>query len=95
MSKLLFISILSILTFYANGQDSIPVIKTELKYQGQFSSIAHYNGGNELPLLLSGRYLPQVNFSIFLKNTQFFKILDFFLICYTIFNYLLIKSFFN
>lgn len=52
------------------GQDSISAIKSELKFQGQISTNLHFNGSNELPLLLSGRYIPQANYSIFLENSQ-------------------------
>ena len=70
MNKYLAILYLSILAFQLDGQDSIPAVKSELKFQGQLSSFAHYNGGNELPLLLSGRYIPRVNYGLFLKNSQ-------------------------
>ncbi len=70
MNRIITIVFFSILAFQLSGQNSAPSIKTELKFQGQLSSYVHYNGGNELPLLLSGRYIPQANYSIFLENNQ-------------------------
>ena len=70
MNKYLSILFVSILTFQLKGEDTIPAVNSELKFKGQLSSFAHYNKGNEFPLLLSGRYIPQVNYSLFLKNSR-------------------------
>ena len=59
-----------ILSFQLKGQNGDSGFHDSLQFQGQLSSYIHYNGGNELPLLLSGRYIPQANYSIFLKNSQ-------------------------
>lgn len=59
-----------ILSFQLKGQNGDSGFHDSLQFQGQISSFAHFNNGNELPLLLSGRYIPQVNYSLFLKNNQ-------------------------
>lgn len=59
-----------ILSFQLKGQNKDSGFHDSLQFQGQISSFAHFNNGNELPLLLSGRYIPQVNYSLFLKNNQ-------------------------
>ncbi len=57
----LFISQLS-------GQDK-PLEKSKgIDFKGQFSSVAHFNGSNELPLWLGVRYIPQLNYSFDLPN---------------------------
>jgi hypothetical protein len=58
------------LTFQLKGQHKDSRFQDSLQFQGQISSVAHYNGSNEFPLLISGRYIPQLNYSIFLKNSQ-------------------------
>lgn len=45
------------------GQDS-------LTFKGQLSSWALYNGELDLPLHMGGRYIPQLNYEIKLKNDQ-------------------------
>lgn len=52
-----------IFTFPANSfsQDS-------LSFKGQISTWMLYNGGNELPVYLGGRYIPQLNYNLALKN---------------------------
>jgi hypothetical protein len=70
LNKYFTILFFSIFTFHVKGQDSANEVNSELKYQGQVSAAGHYNGGNELPLLLSGRYIPQLNYSLFLNNNQ-------------------------
>jgi hypothetical protein len=57
------ISVFFILCFTQNclAQDS-------LSFKGQLSLWANYNGANRLPLNLGGRYIPQLNYKIPLKN---------------------------
>ncbi|MCX6327777.1 MAG: hypothetical protein NT144_14205 [Bacteroidia bacterium] len=52
-----------ILTFPANSfaQDS-------LSFKGQISTWMLYNGGNDLPVYMGGRYIPQMNYTLPLKN---------------------------
>jgi hypothetical protein len=38
--------------------------------QGQFSAWSHFNPSNEYPLLFGGRYLPQLNYKINLKDNH-------------------------
>lgn len=59
-----------ILSFQLKGQNEDSGFHDSLHFQGQISSYAHFNNGNEFPLLISGRYIPQMNYSIFLKNSQ-------------------------
>ncbi len=59
-----------ILSFQLKGQNEDSGFHDSLQFQGQISSYAHFNNGNEFPLLISGRYIPQLNYSIFLKNSQ-------------------------
>jgi hypothetical protein len=39
-----------------------------LKFKGQLSTWMLYNGSNELPVYSGGRYLPQLNYNVNLKN---------------------------
>src|ERR1035437_464367 len=52
-----------IITFPAicDGQDS-------LSFKGQASGWINYNGGNALPVYTGGRYIPQLNYNLNLKN---------------------------
>lgn len=59
-----------ILSFQLKGQNEDSGFHDSLHFQGQISSYAHFNNGNEFPLLISGRYIPQFNYSVFLKNNQ-------------------------
>jgi hypothetical protein len=45
------------------GQDS-------LSFKGQASAWILYNGGNDLPAYLGGRYIPQLNYGLQLKNSH-------------------------
>ncbi|MEN8118407.1 MAG: hypothetical protein ABFS16_15590 [Bacteroidota bacterium] len=38
--------------------------------KGQLSSVMHYNGSNDLPLWLNGRYIPQLNYAVELSNSN-------------------------
>jgi hypothetical protein len=49
----------------------LPVIgqaQDSLSFKGQVSSWINYNGSNNLPVHIGGRYIPQLNYSIQLKN---------------------------
>jgi len=50
-----------LVTIIASGQDS-------LTFKGQLSGWAMYNGNNDLPLYIGGRYIPQLNTSFLLKD---------------------------
>jgi hypothetical protein len=64
----LFFSVLcTILSVTSAAQDS-------LSFKGQASAWILYNGGNELPVYLGGRYIPQLNYNLDLKHDH---ILDF------------------
>lgn len=41
-----------------------------LSYKGQLSAWTLYNGGLDLPVYMGGRYIPQLNYEVNLKNTQ-------------------------
>jgi len=45
------------------GQDSI-------RFSGQFSSWGNVNAGNDLPVYIGGRYIPQLNYDIQLKKDK-------------------------
>ena len=60
----------SILSLHLKAQDEDSEFHDSLTFQGQLSSVLHFNNGNELPLLLSGRYIPQINYNIYLKNNS-------------------------
>ncbi len=60
----------SLISFRLNGQTERAGYGDSLTFQGQLSSVAHYNNGNELPVLVSGRYIPQLNYNIFFKNSR-------------------------
>jgi hypothetical protein len=59
----LFSILLLILTVSSPAQDS-------LGFKGQISTWILYNGGNELPVYLGGRYIPQLNYNLDLKNNK-------------------------
>ena len=49
----------------------LPLLSTaqdSLSFKGQASGWLHYNGGNDLPLYLGGRYIPQLNYDLDLKH---------------------------
>lgn len=56
-----FVSFFLILPVTSTAQDSLAV-------KGQVSSWILYSGGNALPLYLGGRYIPQLNYDLTLKN---------------------------
>ncbi|MBT3384439.1 MAG: hypothetical protein HN778_15190 [Prolixibacteraceae bacterium] len=71
MNKLNFILIfITLFSHKIYGQNIEPTEQTQLQFKGQFSSVAHFNGDNELPLWLGGRYLPQLNYSIELPTNR-------------------------
>lgn len=71
MNNLKYILILvAFINLQAIGQDSTSSDQTQMQFKGQFSSVAHFNGSNELPLWLGGRYIPQLNYSIELPKSQ-------------------------
>lgn len=73
MNKRIFLYyIILALPFLSIGQDSIPANPSGFNIKGQFSSIVHFNGGNDLPLFLSGRYIPQLNYKSVLPNNKLF-----------------------
>ncbi|MFZ0282524.1 MAG: hypothetical protein WAL29_12805 [Bacteroidales bacterium] len=49
---------------------SISPAQDSLSFSGQLSSWLNYNHGNDLPLYLGGRYIPQLNYSFPLKNNS-------------------------
>ncbi len=53
-----------------SGQDSVSKSANKLNIEGQFSSLAHFNGSNDLPLWFGGRYIPQLNYSIELQKNR-------------------------
>jgi hypothetical protein len=64
MSKLLFIGLLSVIVpLSVKGQDSI-------RFSGQASAWMLYNGGNDLSVYAGGRYIPQLNYDLPLKNEK-------------------------
>ena len=65
---LLFFAV--ILSVELKGQNKDTGITDSLLFKGQISAVAHFNNGNELPLLLSGRYIPQINYGFSFKNNQ-------------------------
>jgi hypothetical protein len=62
--------VIVILSFQLKGQNEDTKFHDSLQFQGQLSPVMNFNNGNELPLLVSGRYIPQLNYSIFLKNSR-------------------------
>jgi hypothetical protein len=59
--RILFSCLLLIFPVTCPAQDS-------LGFKGQISAWMLYNGGNDLPLHLGGRYIPQLNYDLDLKN---------------------------
>lgn len=58
---IVIILMLPFVSVYLSAQDT-------LIFKGQLSGWLLYNGSNELPLYSGGRYLPQLNYNINLKN---------------------------
>lgn len=56
-----FISVIPVIPLKAQLQDS-------LRISGQVSAWMLYNGSNDLPVYMGGRYIPQFNYEILLKN---------------------------
>jgi hypothetical protein len=57
-----------------SGQDSLARARDTLVFKGQLISWANINPGNDLPVWLGGRYLPQANYSLYLPKTRLFDI---------------------
>lgn len=55
---------------HAQKADSSDIGKNDLKFSGQLSAWAHFNPENPYPLYLGGRYIPQLNYKIPLKNKR-------------------------
>lgn len=74
MKKFLELTLLVflLLPYCLTGQENFT--ESNRTFKGQFSAATHFNGGNDLPLLVSGRYIPQLNFKKELQNSQ---LLDF------------------
>jgi hypothetical protein len=65
MQKINFITVCLVLILPANcfAQDS-------LNFKGQASAWIRYNGSNDLPVYMGGRYIPQLNYDIQLKKDR-------------------------
>jgi len=72
MSKIFAILLIFCLSFSAYAKDNASSISFKLK--GQLSAYTHFNPSNQESLWLGGRYLPQLNSEIKLKNNQLFDI---------------------
>ena len=59
--KILSVILIIVLSPISHAQDS-------LSFKGQASAWINYNGGNRLPVNMGGRYIPQLNYNIPLKN---------------------------
>lgn len=72
MTRTLFIATaLYLLTSaQASGQDSTSTTRDTLVFKGQLATWANINPGNDLPIWVGGRYLPQLNYQIELPRTR-------------------------
>lgn len=68
MQKVVFILSVWLLQF----THEVTFAQDSLGFKGQLSTWIHYNGGNDLPVYLGGRYIPQLNYNIQLKNDNNF-----------------------
>jgi len=59
---------------YKGNSNANNSITDSLLFEGQLSALTHFNPGNELPLWLGGRYIPQLNYNLNLPGN---KLLDF------------------
>lgn len=67
LRTILILSALSFSVLFAQNNDKA---KHTLALKGQAISWLHYNPSNDLPLLLGGRYLPQLNYALKLSNNH-------------------------
>jgi len=67
---LLLLISLTLAALQAAGQDSTARVTDTLIFKGQLISWAHFNPGNDLPVWLGARYLPQLNYNINLPRTR-------------------------
>lgn len=71
IEKGLIISLVFILTWIAgSGQDSIREARSQMEFSGQLSAYTHVNPSNELPWWSGGRYIPQLNGEVELRNDR-------------------------
>ncbi len=64
MSKIYFIIFISFLSSFSARSQSTD----SLKFKGQASAWINYNHGNKLPVYTGGRYIPQLDYNINLKD---------------------------
>ncbi len=72
MINLRYILLLCLLLQISNieGQDSLANISDSLLFRGQLSAWAHYNPSNEMPLWLGGRYIPELDYTVYLPENR-------------------------
>ena len=70
--KHIFVFLVFVTNFQAMGQERAQGHQSQFDFKGQLSGWAHLNTNNPYPFYIGGRYIPQVNYSLDVRNDRLF-----------------------